>query len=301
MNGKEGVRYQPSALRRSLETRLKTQASGSPVPLDRLRKEAALQRLLARLASIAPQDTWALKGGLLMIARLGPWARATADADATWRAPAERLIPTVERAAELDLGDHFEFLVGEPRRLPAEVSEPGLRFPIISRLAGRTFDRAHLDVNIVSNDPRPTDEVSLPNLFGFADLNPVVVPAVTTAQQLAEKLHAYVRVYGTRGSSRAKDLYDMLVIAEHVPLPPLKELAAACRETFELRQTVWPPALNPPPTLWEGAWRGFVDDYGMPFRTLDDAYHAMERFWAPPLAGTPPAARWEPKARQWIT
>jgi hypothetical protein len=42
---------------------------------------------------------------------------------------------------------------------------------------------------------------------------------VTPAQQLAEKLHAYTRWYSDEPSSRAKDLFDMLVIADQVQLP----------------------------------------------------------------------------------
>lgn len=50
-----------AALRRSLEMRLKTRSQDAGLPLDRLRKEAALQRLLARIAAVAPEGSWALK------------------------------------------------------------------------------------------------------------------------------------------------------------------------------------------------------------------------------------------------
>jgi hypothetical protein len=57
-------RYTDAAgLRRALEDRLKTRSAHSGMPLDRLRKEAALQRLLARIAVAAPEGSWALKGG----------------------------------------------------------------------------------------------------------------------------------------------------------------------------------------------------------------------------------------------
>jgi hypothetical protein len=69
------------SLRAALEARLKRYAVEEGVPLDRLRKEAAYQRLLARLVEVAPPVTWALKGGLAMIARVGRDARATRDAD----------------------------------------------------------------------------------------------------------------------------------------------------------------------------------------------------------------------------
>jgi len=74
-----------SAFRVSLEARLRQTARATGIPLDRLRKEVAHQRLLARLESSAPRGSWALKGGQALLARLGNRARATKDTDATWR------------------------------------------------------------------------------------------------------------------------------------------------------------------------------------------------------------------------
>jgi len=94
------ARYEhPHSLRRALEDRLKTQARTSGLPLDRLRKEAAFERLLARFVVAAPEGSWALKGGLAMLARVGAHARTTADADTTWRADADQLQDTLARAA----------------------------------------------------------------------------------------------------------------------------------------------------------------------------------------------------------
>lgn len=74
----------PAALRTALEEHLRQRAHDTSVPLDRLRKEVAHQRLLARLVVVAPAGSWALKGGQALLARLGREARATKDADATW-------------------------------------------------------------------------------------------------------------------------------------------------------------------------------------------------------------------------
>jgi hypothetical protein len=63
-----------------------------------------------------------------------------------------------------------------------------------------------------------------------------VVPVIPVAQQLAEKVHAYLRSYGN-GSSRPRDLYDMLVIAEQLPVPRALTLVETCRETFAIRET----------------------------------------------------------------
>lgn len=288
------------AMRRALEDRLKARARSGVVPLDRLRKEAAFQRLLARIAAAAPEGSWALKGGMAMIARAASRARATVDVDATWRTDASGLGSMLEAAATLDLDDYFQFLIGKPTPIQGEGPEGGLRFPVEARLAGRLFESLRLDINVLPDDPRPLENVALRNLFDFAELPAVVVPAIPPAQQLAEKLHAYTRDYGRQDNTRAKDLYDMLLIAAELPMPSLGDLTEACIATFELRTTAWPPTLNPPPVGWEQPWSSFVRDYGAPFATLEEAFSALAAFWGPVLGGeVPPGSIWNGATWRW--
>ncbi|MDQ1292914.1 MAG: hypothetical protein QG608_795 [Actinomycetota bacterium] len=235
-----------------------------------------------------------------MIARVGERARATADADTTWRAGTRELTLWLEQAAAVDLGDHFEFFLGEPRTIQAEGPEGGFRFAVQARVAGRLFERIRLDVNVVLDDPRPVEVLALRNLFDFADLPEVIVPAIRPEQQLAEKLHAYTRDYGHQENSRAKDLYDMLLIAEQLALPCAGILREACRTTFSMRQTSWPPALSDPPSSWNSAWRGFVAGYGAPFPELTEAYHALRGFWDPLLHQIQPTWIWNAGAWKWM-
>lgn len=286
------------AFRAALEERLRRQARSSGRPLDRVRKEAAAQRLLARLVAVAPEGSWVLKGGLALVIRMGERARATRDADATWRAGVESLQATLEEVADVDVGDWFRFEIASGRELVAEGPEGGLRFPVVSRLNGRVFELLTLDVNLMPDDPRPAETIVLPNLFEFAGFEPVVVPIVPPAQHLAEKLHAYVRNYGA-ANSRAKDLYDMLAIADTVPLPSADEVAAVCRQTFALRHTVWPPPLPRPPEEWAGAWQGFVETYGIRWLRLDDAFFTgLEAFWTPVFEGR--EGTWDARRWAWV-
>ncbi len=288
-----------SAFRVALEARLRQRARETGVPLDRLRKEVAHQRLLARLARTAPEGSWALKGGQVLIARLGEEARATKDADATWRESNLPFGQILEQAVDLDLGDYFAFEVGEPRDLEAETEEGGLRYPVLATLDGREFERIQLDVNFVPEDPRPLEYLQLRDLLGFAGIEPPGVPVVPVAQHLAEKLHAYTRRYG-RESSRPRDLFDMLVIALSLPLPLASDLAAAFRLTFELRQTAWPPELPPPPASWARTWAAYVEDHGIPWTDLDDAYLALDRFLGPLLGGpVRTSSNWDPVSWEW--
>ena len=286
------------AFRVGLEDRLRRLARDSGRPLDRLRKEAASQRLLARLVAVAAPDDWALKGGLALIARLGAGARGTRDADTTWRGDVEALRDMLDDAMDHDVGDWFSFEIGTGRDISAEGPEGGLRFPVLARLDGREFERFTLDVNLRPGDTRPVEQVALRNLFEFAGFDAVVVPVIPAAQQLAEKLHACTRDYG-KASSRAKDLHDMLVVALELPLPDLGTLSAVSQETFRLRQTPWPPQLFPPPADWTGAWAGFVAAFALPWKTLDEAFAALEAFWQPVCAGGGGQERWDGERWRW--
>jgi predicted nucleotidyltransferase component of viral defense system len=241
---------QPRSATHRLEEHLRQRANSTGTPLDRLRKEVAHQRLLAQLVVVAPAGSWALKGGQALLARLGTQARATKDADATWRASLDHFGDVLEAAVDTDLDDAFRFEVAAPRPMTAETDEGGLRYPVLALLDGREFERIQLDVNAVPDDQRSLDRVELRDLLDFAGIAPPHVPVIPIAQHLAEKLHAYTREYGSQSNSRPRDLYDMLVIARFLPHPCPRELRAACRETFALRHTVWPPALPPPPTSW---------------------------------------------------
>jgi hypothetical protein len=95
----------PAAMRAALEQRLLDRSRSAKLPLDRLRKEAAIQRLLARVAAKSPAGSWARKGGIAMIARAGERARATSDADATWRAGEQMLHDTLDRGPVLPGAD----------------------------------------------------------------------------------------------------------------------------------------------------------------------------------------------------
>lgn len=231
-----------AAFRTALEQRLRADAHSTGAPLNRLRKDAAFNRLLIRLCHAAP-DRWALKGGLALIARIGIGVRGTKDLDTNWRATYQELEDTLTQVEDLDLNDWFIFQIDDARPLQGEGEAGALRYPITARLDGRIFEQLSLDANIVNpKDPRPVEQVTVQrNPFQFIDEPRLQIPMVTPSQQLAEKLHAYTRHYDNEPNGRAKDLFDMLVIADQVQLPDAATLANAARQTFQVRATTWPP------------------------------------------------------------
>ena len=188
---------------------------------------------------------------------------------------------------ELDLNDWFDFVIGDGRPLQGEGAGGALRYSVTASVAGRTFEQLSLDVNVVDPlDTRPIDLVVVQrNPFEFVGEPSLTIPMVTPGQQLAEKLHAYSRLYDDERSGRAKDLFDMLVIADQVQLPSAARLSAAVQRTFEVRATVWPPHLLAPPADWDRPWTGFIAEYSLPWRTLETAYSALTEFWNPLLTG----------------
>jgi hypothetical protein len=216
----EAHRYRTqAALRTAIEEHLRQRAHNTGVPLDPLRMEVAHQRLLARLVVVAPTGSWTLKGGQALLPRLGSEARTTKDADATWRAALDHFADVLEATLDTDLGDGFRFEAAAPRPTDdAETDEGGLRYAI-----PRTTRRKGARGSSSTSTPSPTTNapwsISSCVTSDFAGSTPPIIPAIPVAQHLAEKLHAYVRDYGSRSNSRPRDSHDMLVIARSLPIP----------------------------------------------------------------------------------
>ena len=109
-----------AAFRVALEERLRQRALESGTPLDRLRKEAALQRLLARMTVSTHADGWVLKGAQVLLVRLDEKARATKDVDTTWRFEADALRDALDDATEIELADGFTYEIAAGSSIDAD-------------------------------------------------------------------------------------------------------------------------------------------------------------------------------------
>ncbi len=289
-----------ASFRIALEERLRQRSIETAVPLDRLRKEVALQRLLARMTASPNADAWVLKGAQVLLVRLDERARATKDVDTTWRYEADTLREALDDATEIDLAGGFIFEISTGSRIDAESEEGGWRFSVRSRLDGRLFEQFVLDVNIAVHDPRPVDRITLRPLLDFAGFGSPTIAAVPIAFHLAEKLHAYVRIYsGSRPSTRVKDLYDMLVMAQALQVPTSNVLFDAVAMTFALRHTPLPEELPDPPQSWASTWASYVRDYDIGWVALGDAIDALRPFWLPITSPSDVLCAWQPGPWVW--
>ena len=247
-----------AAFRVALESRLKTMAQEEGFDLQRLRRQAACDRLLCRLFA-KPDAPWLLKGGYAMELRLKT-ARTTRDIDlamrrlpvasADWDANVSDVLESLREAGILDLHDFFTFAFGNVSQDLDAAPYGGARFPVDARLAGRSFAKFHLDVSTGDVLREPYEALSGRDWLGFAGVASATFPAVSPEEQFAEKLHAYTLPRVGRENTRVKDLVDLALLIERTRLDAAR-LPKAIRETFQRRKThEIPSALIPPPDSW---------------------------------------------------
>lgn len=239
------------ALRTALEERLKRVAREEGVDLQRLRRQVAFDRFLARLFPGAGTD-WILKGGYAMELRFQT-ARATRDLDFTVRtAQSGRgagLLKQLQDAGAKDAGDFFRYRIGEAMMDLDGAPYGGARYPVESIMGGRTFVKFHLDVGVGDVVLDPPEQARMRDWFGFAGIAPPDVPMIQREQQFAEKLHAYT-LPRTTPNSRVRDLVDMVLLIQSSTLETSR-VVEALHATFGRRAThTVPVALTRPPEEW---------------------------------------------------
>ncbi len=287
-----------AAFRRALEQRLLTQSNELDIPLIRLRKLVVFDRLMARLAAVA-LGRWVLKGAVALHFRSGPQFRTTKDLDLGRQDDEEAATADFRLAQSTDLGDYFSFNVERTARLDPALERVAVRYHVSAELDGRAFEDVTVDVGFGEGSWSEAEVLSGPDLLSFAGISPAQVPTISIEQHVAEKVHAYTRIYAGGPTSRVKDLIDMVVIASLFPvradrLKQALELTFAARHSHSL-----PGQLPPPPKDWVRAYERLASELGLD-RELDAGYEAARVFLDPLLGGVPLSKQsWDPKNRSW--
>ena len=272
----------PAAFRVAVEARLRERARGLGVPAYVVRRQAALERLLVRLMRVAP-ESWALKGGLALETRLGARARVSIDIDADHVRGAGAARADLQRAAIEDAGDHFGFAVVGSEELRDAGVGLAVRYKLEGALAGRPFEPLQVDVTIAPPDPWDAQPRWRPGLLSELGLGPFEVLLIPLERQVAEKLHAYTRTYQGGGTTRARDLVDLLLIRQHERVDA-GLLRDAVRRVFSRRAThAVPERLPPPPNGLAVAFRREARGV-CPVASLAEAYQLLAQWLDPVLA-----------------
>lgn len=257
------------AFRRALEERLKTASLTDRIDLNRLRRQVAFDRLLARLFREEPAP-WVLKGGYALELRFKT-ARSTIDIDLTVQrvaAPSPNVDTNqvvremLQGAADVPFGDWFEYVIGPPVLDLTAAPYGGARYPVEARMDERIFARFHLDAGIGDVVMQPLETIVCRDWLAFAGIESSQVRMIAREQQFAEKIHAYTLPRNT-ANSRVKDLVDLALLIGSGGLEKPRILDAL-RLTFERRGTHdLPVGLVPPPADWQIPFQALAEECGL--------------------------------------
>ena len=277
----------PAAFRAAVEAKLRERSRQLGILAYILRRQAGLERLAVRLMKVAP-DRWALKGGFALETRLGGHARVSVDLDADHLRGAEAARADLQRAAVAEVGDHFGFAVTGTEKLRAGGLSLAVRYKLDSSIAGRPFEPLQVDVSVAPPVPWDAQAAWRPGLLAEFGLGPIEVWLVPLERQVAEKLHAYTRTYESGGTTRARDLIDLLLIREHGHLDPVA-LRDAIQHLFSRRAThAVPDRLPPPAPELAVGYRREAEQVNVASR-LEDA-HRLLADWLNPVLARPPGS-----------
>lgn len=272
----------PAGFRAAIEAALRERARRLGVPAYIIRRQAALERLIVRLTMVAP-DRWALKGGMALETRLGERARVSVDLDADHVDGAEAARADLQRAAIEDLGDHFGFAITGSEELREAGVGMAVRYKLESSLAGRSFEPLQVDVSISVPEPWDAQPARRPGLLTAVGLDPIDVLLAPLERQVAEKLHAFTRRYKGGGTTRGRDLVDLLLVLqnERVDLVRLKD---EIRRVFDRRAThPVPDRVPPPPRELAVSYRREAARVGLA-TNLEEAHQRLGAWLNPVLA-----------------
>jgi len=270
------VKYSSArSFRQALEDRLRSNYPSHRIP--RLRKMIAFERFMVRL-----DERWILKGGYALQLRTDK-ARTTQDIDLlAQQISSEEIAGTLLEMLHQDLGDHFEFYL---ERTSQDINlGPVIRFQVTAKLAGREFERFHIDIGIGDPIVEPVEYLTPPAYLAFAEIPISPIPCYPVTQHLAEKVHALVRPRPVE-TSRVKDFVNILLFACITGDLQAENLSAAIQAVFDTRGEI-PAQLDQIPTGWRPKFNQFTKNLELPFSQYDEAIQAVQSFINPVLSGT---------------
>lgn len=193
-----------------------------------------LERFLARVAHSRYRDRLVLKGGILLYLLTQRWNRPTEDLDLlALRIPGEDLAEVIQEILAIDLEDRLEFQAQSMtwEEIREDSGYPCRRCTIPFRYGPRHVYRIKLDLSFgdpITPGPSPVEVRPILEEFEGA-----IVLGYPVETFLAEKVETVL----VRGlvTTRAKDLFDLWVVARTGLHLELNAIAEALRITADYR------------------------------------------------------------------
>lgn len=261
------------------------------------------ERFLARV--FADLDApWVLKGGTAVLARV-QGARTTKDVDLLGQLSSlDAAVEALRAASALDLGDHFRFVITNVGNTVDGAGQPavdGCRVGIDGYCGAVKKDSFSVDIvtgSLMTMEPELRTDTVL-DLPGVKEPTLRLYPVV---DHIADKLCATQAMYGpdgTRGSSRVRDLVDLVVLAGTQDVEG-SALVTAVRGEWAHRRLPGEPTFAPPPA-WERLYPPLARRVPACAGTTSfaDAVVFVGSFLAPVLNGEAAGRHWSSSERAW--
>ena len=277
------------AFRQALEERIRRAYEGKEIP--RIRKMIAFERMMARL-----DGRWILKGGYAIQLRTEK-ARTTQDVDLlATEISHQEIEKSFREALDKDVEDYFKFYTSGRRMIGDEVDS--VRFLVTARVAGRVFERFHVDVGL--SDPlfQPIEYLTPTNYLAFAQIETNSIPCYSIYQHIAEKVHAIWRPRKVQ-SSRVKDLVDLLLMGSLDTAIESEKLHEAISLVFKKRGDQIPDSFHTFPDDWKGRYNRLAKEIQLNILEYQDAIKAVSKFISPVLSGEVDNHTWNSITWNW--
>jgi hypothetical protein len=242
-----------------------------------------------------------LKGGFALELRLAR-ARTTKDVDLRIVGPTADLLPKLQEAGRVDLGDWLAFNVVPDPVHPVIEGEgavySGQRFRVEAELGGSRYgDPFGLDLGVADILVDEPDVLPGSNVLEFIGVPSPSLRVYPRTAHVSEKLHAYT-LPRERPNSRVKDLPDLALLASSGAFDAAG-LRRALEATFSFRKTHALPASMPaPPGEWTARYERMAKTDALQWATLPEVFSHARAFLDPVLAGGAIGV-WNPTATRW--
>lgn len=263
---------------------------------------AYMDRFLSRIFGSSGAESWMLKGGTSMLARISN-ARSTRDLDLTHCAADLRVaLQELKDLAGRDLGDHFQFVFHNAeaiRQVQGPYRPYGLRVGFETYAGTKSLGKVSVDLTTCAapaGDVTVCRPVALPPLPRLVTAPYRLFPV---EDQIADKYCAIVEVHGGAPSSRIKDLVDLVLLATNVPASGHALELALAQETHARQLQLLPFAI---PSSWTPEpFRQLAAKTELPevFRSLPGAVRLVSQMLDPAIRGEVNGLVWEPGPCKW--
>ncbi|ACV07255.1 nucleotidyl transferase AbiEii/AbiGii toxin family protein [Kytococcus sedentarius] len=298
----------PQARARQLTDRLRQEARGRGLPVDRLRKQFVFALLFKRLFA-DNQDEWLLLGGNALLVRIGG-GRLTQDIDlahASQSGDPHALLEDLRAKAATDNGDGFNFeLLDITTHDRVDEYGYGTRAHKIrarAMLGGTLFEPFSIDVTQRRHVEGPVDRVRPTPVIDDPALDDLpAIPVAPIENHMADKVCGmYERHKRDTPSTRWRDLADLVRVTTALKIDA-ERLHRMLAHEAERRRLSLPSAMVSPGPRWAGEYprnAKTFEEFPEEFYALNASLAAAGRCLDPVLDGTRTRGTWDPARQRW--